>query len=197
VAIGPLMPPVPNPESPRARKAAIEEASREMMARIQALIPAHERRSESGSGQEKYAFRVEVTAPDGSCVPLPEDLVIPYGEDVAFYFHRHVLLEVIYRNFHLTEAKPLADYPHLTDPAQLGTALDVALQFYQDEPAFLGYRLGYALARRVIQGLQTLRSVMAWAAAHDYEMRIIPERTIIDTNGARQTFIEPSIKREY
>lgn len=195
VTIGPLMPPVPNPDSPRARKAAIEEASREMMERILALVPAHERRSESGSAQEEYTFRVEVTAPDGSCVPLPD--AIPYGEDVAFYFHRHVLLEVIYRNFRMTDARPLSEYPHLTDPARLGMALDVALQFYQGEPAFLGYRLGYALAGRVVAGLRALRAVMAWATEQGYEVRIIPERTIIEADGVRRTFTEPSIKREY
>jgi 1-acyl-sn-glycerol-3-phosphate acyltransferase len=195
VTIGPLMPPVPNPETPRERKTAIEEASREMMARIQALIPPEDRRSEGKPVQEDYHLRVELTAPDGSLVPLPED--IPYGEDVAFYFHRHVLLEVIYRNYRILEAKPLADFPHLTDPVRLGAALDAALQFYRGEPAFLGYRLGYAQAGRVVQGLHGLRSAITWAAERNYQMRIIPERTIIEANGTRRTLTDPSIKREY
>ena len=57
-----------------------------------------------------------------------------------------MLLEVVYRNFKLTGAKPLSQYPTLTDPARLGAALDVALQFYEGDPVFLGYRLGYAPA---------------------------------------------------
>lgn len=195
VSIGPLMPPVPRPASTQARKAAIEAASVEMMARIRSLVN-DEQHKETNPDDEKYSFRVELSRPDGRPAALPDGLSIPYGEDLAFFFHRHVLLEVIYRNYKLTGAKPLSQYPDQTDPAILGAALDVALDFYQQNPAFLGYRLGYTRAGRVVESLTALRQVMVWAAAQGYSMRILPERTIMD-GEVHQTFFAPSIKREY
>lgn len=197
MTIGPLMPPVPNPTSPRARKEAIEEASREMMLRIQALVPPADISKDGDIVEERYCFRAEITAPDGSAIPLPGELTLIHGEDLAFYFHRYILLEVIYRNYKLTGAQPLSRYTELDDPAQLGAALDVALDFYTHNPTFLGYRLGYARAGRVVEGLQALRRALAWAEAQNYRMRLIPERTIIRAGGLIQTFIAPTDKREY
>lgn len=198
VSIGPIIPPVPRPESRRARKQAIESASEEIMNRILALLPPEERVSEkSAQLTEVYNFHVEPATRTGQPVPLPPELAIPHGEDLAFYFHRNVLLEVVYRNYHLKDAKPLSQYPRLTDPAALGAALDVALDFYQSQPVFLSYRLGHARAARVMEALGALRRALAWAASNGYEMRLIPERTIIDSGGMTKTYIEPSVKREY
>lgn len=197
VNIGPLMPPVPNPRSARARREAIDEASEEMMARIQALIPA----PLNGHGEiprdEHYEFRLEITARDGRPVDLPAECAIPYGADLAYYFHRHVLLEVVYRNYKLTGARPLADYPVLTDPARLCDALGVALDFYRRMPIFLGYRLGYARADRVVQGLAALHTALDWAAGLGYAVRIVPERRLLYANDSSKTLIAPSVKREY
>ncbi|MBN1200409.1 MAG: 1-acyl-sn-glycerol-3-phosphate acyltransferase [Anaerolineae bacterium] len=197
VNFGPLLPPVPKPTSSRARREAIHEASAEIMHRIQALLPPDERPGSDMGTSERYDFRLELVAPDGSPLELPDRLAIPYGEDLAYYFHRHVLLEVIYRNYRRTGARPLSRYTELTDPAQLGAALDVALDFYNNEPVFLGYRLGYARAGRVLDGLHALREAMAWAETQNCQMRIIPERTIIGADDGKITLIEPSVKREY
>jgi len=197
VNIGPLMPPVPNPRSARARRDAIDEASEEMMARIQALIPA----PLNGHGEipleERYDFRLEITTRDGRPVDLPAECAIPHGADLAYYFHRHVLLEVVYRNYKLGGARPLADYPILTDPARLRDALGVALDFYGRMPIFLGYRLGYARADRVMHGLAALHGALDWAAGQGYHARIAPERTLLYANAPSKTLIAPSVKREY
>ncbi|MBN1679870.1 MAG: 1-acyl-sn-glycerol-3-phosphate acyltransferase [Anaerolineae bacterium] len=195
VNIGPVIPPVPNPASRRARKEAVQEASAEIMRRISALVPGTTTQDDLLQ-EEHYNFRVELNDPDGVPVTLDDRLVIPYGEDLSYYFHRYVLLEVVYRNFKLTGAKPLSMYPELTDPVKLGTALDVALDFYEREPVFLSYRLGYQRADHVMQGLRGLREALSWAAVQGYEMRLLPERTIM-LGGETQTFISPSVKREY
>lgn len=197
VNIGALMPPVPNPASARARREAIDEASAEMMARIQALIPAPVNGHGEAPVEDRYAFRLEMTAPDGRPVDLPPEHAIPHGADLAYYFHRHVLLEVVYRNYKLHGARPLADYPELTDPARLRDALKVALDFYRRMPIFLGYRLGYARADRVVQGLGALYEALDWAAARGYRVQVLPERTLHFGNGTRNTLIAPSVKREY
>lgn len=197
VNIGPLMPPVPNPRSARARRAAIDEASEEIMARIQALIPA----ASNGHGAElvgeRYAFRLDVTGRDGRPVPLPAEHAIPHGPDLAYFFHRHVLLEVVYRNYKLAGARPLADYPVLTDPARLRDALGVALDFYRRTPVFLGYRLGYARAERVVQGLTALHRALDWAAQQGFHVKIVPGRTLCLADGTEQTLVAPSVRREY
>jgi hypothetical protein len=79
----------------------------------------------------------------------------------------------------------------------LGAALDVALGLYEREPAFLGYRLGYARAGRVMDGLRALRRVMAWAVDQKYQMRVLPERNIMRFGEDVETLIAPSIRREY
>jgi 1-acyl-sn-glycerol-3-phosphate acyltransferase len=196
VAIGPLLPPVPNSPSLRARKEAIEQASEQMMQSIRALVPDGPA-DHSIPQEDRYAFRVELTGPDGSAVALPVELAIPCGEDLAYYFHRPVLLEVIYRNYRIAGAKPLASFPTLTDPARLGAALDVALGFYEREPAFLGYRLGYARTGRVLAGLRALRQAMAWAAVQNCQMHVIPERTIMKSEEEIETVSAPSIRREF
>jgi hypothetical protein len=196
VNIGPLMPPVPNPSSHRERKIAIQEASVEMMQRINSLV-RDDPVVRQEIGEETYDFRLEVMRNNGQNVTLPSDLVIPYGEDLSYYFHRYVLLEVVYRNYKLDGAKPLSRYPQLTDPTQLGPALDVALDFYRENPVFLGYRLGYSRAERVMDSLVSLRDALAWAEREGYQVRILPERTIINDGGETRTFIEPSVKREY
>lgn len=197
VNIGPLMPPVPNPRSTRARRAAIDEASEEIMARIQALIPAAPNEHAAEPLGERYTFRLEITDRDGRPVPLPTACAIPHGVDLAYYFHRHVLLEVVYRNYRLSGARPLADYPVLTDPARLRDALGVALDFYRRTPVFLGYRLGYARAERVVQGLTALHRALDWAAGQGFRARIVPERTLCLTDGTERTFVAPSVRREY
>jgi len=197
VNIGPLMPPVPNPRSPRARRAAIDEASEEMMARIQALIPAPLNGHGEIPREERYDFRLEITARDGRPVALPAECAIPHGADLAYFFHRHVLLEVVYRNYRLTGARPLADYPVLTDPARLRDALGVALDFYRRTPIFLGYRLGYARAERVVTGLAALHSALDWAARQGYHARIVPERTLVYADGTSKSLVAPSVRREY
>jgi len=197
VSIGPAIPPVPRPTSPRERKRVIQDASEEIMRRIRSLLPPDERRGGPKIKDEAYAFQVELTSQSGQPVALPDDLSIMHGEDLAYYFHRNVLLEVIYRNYKIKDAKPLAEYPELTDPARLGSALDAALDFYEGQPVFLSYRLGHERAERVVEGLHSLREAMAWAAAQGHEMRLIPERTIIKPGGKTETFVEPSVKREY
>ena len=198
VNIGSLMPPVPRDGSARMRRAAIEAASEEMMHRITALVP------QSGNGvvdgqalREEYSFQLAVRDAEGMPVDLPAHLAIPHGDDLAFYFHRQVLLEVVYRNYKLIEAKPLSRFPTLTDPAKLGSALNVALDFYERDPIFLGYRLGYARAARVVDGLKALGEALAWADAHGYEVRILPERTIIKVGGEKETLTQPTVRREY
>lgn len=197
VNIGPLMPPVPNPRSARARREAIDEASEEIMARIQALIPAPLNGHGEIPREEKYDFRLEITDRNGRPVPLPAECAIPYGSDLGYYFHRHVLLEVVYRNYRLTGARPLADYPVLNDPARLRDALGVALDFYRRMPIFLGYRLGYARAERVMLALGALHGALDWAAQQGYRVQIVPQRTLFYTDDTTKTLVAPSVKREY
>ena len=197
VNIGPLMPPVPNSRSARERREAIDEASAEMMARIQALIPAPLNGHGEVPLEERYTFRLDITGRDGRPVALPAECAIPNGADLAYFFHRHVLLEVVYRNYRLTGARPLADYPVLTDPARLRNALGVALDFYHRMPIFLGYRLGYARADRVVQGLAALHAALDWAAENGCHARIIPERKLVYLDGSSKSLVAPSVKREY
>lgn len=196
--IGPLMPPVESSGSGRVRRAAIEAASEEIMRRITALVPSAYSGLENGQRpRETYAFKLAIKDAEGRVVDLPPELAIADGDDLAFYFHRNVLLEVVYRNYKIKEARPLAAFPRLHDPARLGPALDAALEFYHRDPIFLGYRLGYARAARVVDALEQLRAVLAWAEQRQYEVRIIPERTIIKAGEAVETYTEPSVKREY
>jgi len=195
--IGPLMPPVPQPTSPRERRQVLEAASSDIMQRIRALVPSENGAKPTKPVEEHYALRLDITAPDGSAVSLPDDLAIPHGDDVSFYFHRQLLLEVVYRNYKLTGARPLADFPTLRDPVQLGDALEVALDFYTREPAFLGYRLTYPRAERVVQGLRGLHQALAWAAGRKYQVHIIPERTIMHEGEVAEIQTEPTVRREY
>ncbi|WP_119067587.1 lysophospholipid acyltransferase family protein [Aggregatilinea lenta] len=197
MSIGQLIPPVPNPPSVRERRAAINDASQEIMRRIHALMPVETRASDSQVLEERYAFRTEITMPDGLPVFVPPDLEIPYGEDLAYYFHHDVLLEVVYRNYKLLEAKPLSQYATLTDPAKLGAALDAAIRFYEGDPIFLGYRLGYNRAERVVEALRALRAQIAWAELQGFQVRVLPERTIMKAGGQSETLIAASVRRNY
>lgn len=197
MSIGPLIPPVPNPPSFRERRVAISDASQEIMRRIHALMPAAAGAAGDQILEERYAFCTDVTTPGGLPVFVPPELSIPYGEDLAYYFHRDVLLEVVYRNYKILEARPLSQYATLTDPATLGAALDAAILFYEGDPIFLGYRLGYGRAERVMEGLRALRALLAWAALQGCQVRLLPERTIMKAGGQSETLIAASVRRKY
>ncbi len=197
MSIGPLIPPVANPPSMRERRVAISDASQEIMRRIHALMPADDHTAGGQILEECYDFTTEITMPGGLPVFIPPDLGIPHGDDLAYYFHHDVLLEVIYRNYKILEAKPLSQYATLNDPAKLGAALDAAIHFYEGDPIFLGYRLGYGRAERVVEALRALRAQLAWAALHGYQVRLLPERTIMKAGGQSETLIAASIRRNY
>jgi 1-acyl-sn-glycerol-3-phosphate acyltransferase len=192
VNVGKVLPPVATSENYRERKALAQKASNQIMQAIYDLVPPGDEINQLGSRDEAFQMDVELTDDTGNAVSVPEELAIPNGEDVSLLFHRPILLSVVIDNLERSAAEPLRHLPAEHDPEKLGVALDEALDVYTKvKPVFLGYRLGYQRAERIVKGLQALRRLASWANQRRLRMNIMPKATVTYADGRIEKFIYP------
>jgi len=197
VKVGPMLPPVPTSDSYRERRALAQQASTQLMEAIYKLVPAHDEVSALDKRQESYSFDVTLLDANGKTVAIPQELAIPHGEDLSYFFHRPVLINVVIDNFQ----RPAQALRHLeteSDPSRLSAALHEALQIYAHEKrTFLGYRIGYKRAARVVEALHTLEKLADWAAAHQLRMEIRPRATFTYADGLVEQLDVPPPAHEH
>jgi 1-acyl-sn-glycerol-3-phosphate acyltransferase len=182
VNVGKVIPPVATSENYRERKALAQAASNQIMQAIYDLVPPDDEINTQGSRDEQFHFEVETLTPSGVAVPLPRE--IPNGDELALLFHRPILLSVVIDNMQRADAEPLRHLETERDPAKLTRALDAALKVYAEEkPVFLGYRLGYQRADRIVNAMRALREVTHWAAEAGYTVNLMPGATFTYADG--------------
>jgi len=197
VHVGKLIPPVPTSENYRERKALAQQASKDLMQAIYTLVPADDEVSQVAARQEHYQFVVTLTDAQGQSVPLPSELAIPHGDDLSYFFHRPVLINVVIDNFN-RPAQALRELATERDPARLAAALSEVLQIYTHEKrAFLGYRLGYKRAARVVDGLRGFEQLANWAAERHLQMTVQPQATFTYADGTVEQHNTPGIAHEF
>lgn len=198
VNIGKLIPPVPTSENYRERKGLAQKASNEIMQAIYDLVPPEDEINQLGSREETFQMDVQLLDDAGNPVTVPEELVIPNGEDVSMLFHRPILLSVVIDNMERAAAEPLRQLPAEHDPERLGVALDEALDVYTNvKPVFLGYRLGYQRADRIVQGLRMMRKLASWANQRRLKMKIMPKAIVKYADGRIERFDYPGEAHKY
>ena len=196
VHIGKLIPPVPTSEVYRERKAFAQQASKDLMEAIYSLVPAADEVNQVAEREESYRFVVNVTDSNGNAVSVPPELTIPHGDDLSYYFHRPVLINVVIDNFN-RPAEALRELSTERNPARLAVALHEALQIYTHEKrSFLGYRLGYKRAAKIVDGLRGLEKLANWAAQHGYQMDVQPQATFTYADGRVEQFDYPGAAHE-
>lgn len=185
VNVGKLIPPVPTSENYRERKALAQQASNQIMSAIYDLVPPDDEINTLGSRDEQFALDVQLTDSSGATVqPPPELAAIPNGDEMALLFHRPILLSVVIDNMERAAAEPLRHLDSERDPARLSAALQETLHVYGEEkPVFLGYRLGYQRADRIMNALKTLKAQADWAAERGLSMNIMPKATFTFGDG--------------
>jgi len=192
VNIGKLIPAVPSPANYRERKAIAKTASDTIMNAIYQLVPADDEINKLGDRTEAYSFDVQLTNASGAVVPIPSELAIPYGDDLALFFYRPVLLSVVIDNLERPAAAALTRLDTERDPAAFAVALREMLQvFVTEKPGFLGYRLGYKRAANVVDGLQHLLKLAEWAEPQKLHMHIVPKATFTYDDGRVEQFATP------
>jgi 1-acyl-sn-glycerol-3-phosphate acyltransferase len=198
VNVGKVIAPVPTSESYRERKALAQAHSNQIMQAIYELVPPEDEINQLGSREEIFQMDVQLLDEAGNPVTVPEELAIPNGEDVSLLFHRPILLSVVIDNLERPDAEPLRQLPTEHDPEKLGVALDAALDVYTNvKPVFLGYRLGYQRADRIVQGLRMLRKLAGWANQRRLRMNIMPKATVTYADGRIERFNYPGEAHKY
>ncbi len=184
VNIGKLIPPVPTSENYRERKALAQKASNAIMQSIYDLVPPDDEINKLGERQEAFDLVIELTDAAGAQVAIPDEMTIANGDDVALLFHRPILLGVVIDNLERPAAEPLRHLQTERDPAKFAIALGEALQVYSvEKPVFLGYRLGYQRAERILASLRKMKALADWAAGRGCQMNIMPKVTITYPDG--------------
>ncbi len=191
VNIGQVIPPVPTSESYRERKTLAQQASNRIMQSIYRLVPPDDEINKLGDRQEAFDFEVQLTDKNGNSAAVPPDLAITDGANLSMFFHRPVLMSVVTDNLQ----RPAEALRHLDterDAAVLASALRETVQvFVNEKPAFIGYRLGYARADHIKQGLKKLQALAEWSAAQNYQMQIMPKATFTYSDGRVEHFSSP------
>ena len=192
VNIGKVLPPVPTADNYRERKALAQKASNEIMEAIYALVPASDEVSQYAERQEAYDFVVTLTDASGKVVTPPAEMVVPYGADLSYFFHRPVLISVVIDNMQ-RPAEPLRHFATEHDPVKIAAATAEALKvFVQEKPAFLGYRLGNQRAAHVVEALYGLQKIAVWAAEHGAQMLVEPRAIFTYADGKIDRLDQPA-----
>ncbi len=191
VNIGQVIPAVPTSQNYRERKSLAQKASNALMDAIYRLVPPDDEVNKAGGSTEQFDFEVQLTDSSGQTVQPPPELAIPNGAELALFFHRPLLIGVVIDNL----KRPAEALRHLDTERNAGVlaaSLGEALQVYvKEKPAFIGYRLGYARAGRIVAALQKLKELAEWAAAQHLNMRILPKLTVSYDDGRVEHFDSP------
>ncbi|MAS35066.1 MAG: hypothetical protein CL610_13735 [Anaerolineaceae bacterium] len=164
--VGTLMPPVSGKIEGLSRKAALEQAANDIMAAVEALIPAEEKQGWSPIVDEQFDF--ELISHNGT---TETQIPLEHAAGLGQFFHIPVILDVMMRNFKL----PLDALQQLdSDPQAIADAADLALAFLDDHPQFLSYRFGYQDADAIRSSVVELRDQARAAAARGDTLTLRP-----------------------
>ncbi|MBZ0304091.1 MAG: hypothetical protein K8J31_30425, partial [Anaerolineae bacterium] len=168
--VGTLMPPVSGSVVGKSRKEALEDAANAIMAEVQALIPAEEKRDWNQIQDEQFDFEGFINGHDGSAQAVP----VQHAAGLGRFFHTPVILDVMDRNMNLP-VQALRQLDH--DPQAVADAAEAALSFLDSHPQFLSYRFGYHEASEIYAGVVELRDLAQRTAAEGHTLTLKPIRT--------------------
>ncbi|HEX2906087.1 MAG TPA: lysophospholipid acyltransferase family protein [Phototrophicaceae bacterium] len=172
--IGEIMPPVQD-EGNKPLKVTLEEGARNVMARIESLVPEEDKRRWNRIRDERFELQLTAFSSGGTPVVIPPELLPPQPELLSKFFHRPLLLDVMSRNLKLP-VEPLQRLKVEHDPTRLAGACQLALDYLHQNPHFLTYRFGYDQGNGMKAGLEKLREICQWAETYSYQVSVTPIR---------------------
>jgi 1-acyl-sn-glycerol-3-phosphate acyltransferase len=169
--IGKPIPAISSGIDGKSRKEALDEGANAVMAQVEALVPQEEKRHWRKIEYERFAFSLDVQKPDGTRLTIPPEFMLENPDALAKFFYRPVIIETLARNLKL----PVDVLKHITresDPMKIGDGAAAALEYFEANPQFLGYRFGYPEGSAMQDGLKKLRDTARWAAAQGGVLKI-------------------------
>lgn len=186
--IGETLPPVDVKIEGKSRKQALDDAANTIMSHVEMLIPEAEKQDWQQIQDERFDFSLIIQTDQGET-----EQTVAHAQGLGRFFHTPVILDVMARNMHLP-VKPLQQIDRAHDPADIATALAVALSFFDNHPHFLSYRFGYDRAEAMVAGVVELRDLARQLAANGQPIRLKPIRRYHDrTSGTEITEIIPGV----
>lgn len=187
--VGEPIPPISDELTGKARKQALDDAAQMVMARIDELIPAEDKKRWRRITDERFELRLRLTRADGTDAPLPAEPAISEPVMLAKFFHRPLMLDVFARNLKLPVG-PLQRLDTESDPAAMVIGLDAALGYLENgNPGFLSYRFGLEEGAAMQTGLRELRALAQWAAGQGLNLHITPIRRYRE-NGSEHELVQ-------
>lgn len=176
-----IAPPLPAPSGRQDRRAAMSEFAEHVLDQIDTLIPEWDQAEVQEPEFEEFALLVHTHPSPGTPEASWTDVSdrIAHADDLARFFHIPVLVDVLYTNLHRSGLYTFRDFTRSYPAADIAHAAAIIIgHVRRTNPAFLTYRLGDKPASRVMQALDSLRTLAASLTDADAEdapyMRITP-----------------------
>lgn len=184
--IGRQIPPIRADRPGISRKDALQEGADMVMDRIAELIPEDERRIRTQPYiGETFNFQMNLTAPDGTPIPIPAEVEIVDKRGLSKLFHRPVMMDVFNRNLKLP-VKPLVYLRRPSKVTDIRDAVQAVLGYLSTNPYFFHYRFGHDEGEAMMRGLKQLEASATWMAEHypsaSLRLRPIRRYVLVDTN---------------
>lgn len=181
--VGELMAPVQKPEG-KSRKEHFQDEADRIMDAVWELIPEEERRQEASIQNERFELQVDVRAPGGEKVPIPDGMRIKNGEAFSKFTHRVTLIKNFILNLKLAEVEHLmrlVERPSLEDILKATTSILAHLEI--ENPYYFTYRYGHKEGRAMETGIREVEALVRWAKSENLDVHFTPLRrfTVLST----------------
>ena len=171
--VGETIPPVMLTDG-ESMKASLEKSANQLMAQINALVPAEDLQVLHKKENERYTLKIRIHS-DGQApqLPLPDHLRVIHGSAYARFMYNPTLLDVLVRNLKL----PIHPLMHVNKQSVLDpviTAWDAILVYLKVNPGFFTYRFGVDEGLAAEQALIELRQLALWVQENGYTLTVKP-----------------------
>ena len=172
--VGELIPPATLADNGASLKENLERSARELLDRINDLVPEEDLRLFNRKVDERYELKVSVYDYETDVkVPLPENLPLKHGAAYAHFMYNPTMLDVLVRNLHLP-LYPLMNVTSRSDLTPVISAWDAILDYLKINPGYFTYRFGVDEGLCVEKSLRELRQLASWSLENNYALTLKP-----------------------
>ena len=157
-----IAPAMSAPSDKTNRRTAMSQFAERVLDRIDTLIPEWDQGEVQEPEFEEFTLLVHSSPsadPSGAVATDVSDGVV-HRDELSRFFHIPVLVDVLYANLHRTGLYPFRDFTRSYPAADVARAAAIITGHVKHtNPAFLTYRLGDERAARVMEALESLRTL--------------------------------------